>query len=274
MSLTALVIVLVAATLHATWNLFLAAAPYTQAATGVALSAGVLVALPFAILRWHVEPAAWPCIAASSVLELTYFWLLTTAYARAEMSLVYPIARGMAPVIVLLVSVLVLGAATSILQVCGVALVGVGVILVRGLHGAARWADVALALLVASAIAGYTLVDKQGIQYADPVTYVTLILIMPAIVATAAVYLRSGRARVVAAIRPKTALAGVASLAAYGLVLVALSFSPAASVAAVREVGVVIATAFAAFVLHERVGPSRWIGSIATVGGIALVVAA
>ena len=212
MPLTALVIALGAAVVHALWNLVVARSEDNQATTAVAIAVGVAVAAPFALLRWHVEPAAWPFIAASSVLELVYFYLLTTAYRRAEMSLVYPIARGSAPVIVLIVSVAVLGVATSIPQALGVAMVGLGVILVRGMRGGAKWSDVALALAVATAIAGYTLVDKEGVKYADPVTYVTLILIVPAIVSVAFVASRGGVARVRKAIKRDAVITGIGTV--------------------------------------------------------------
>jgi drug/metabolite transporter (DMT)-like permease len=231
------------------------------------------VALPFALLRWNVRPGAWPYIAASSALELLYFWLLTTAYRRAELSLIYPIARGSAPVIVLVVSIGLLGVGWSFLQVAGVALVALGVLLVRGLRGGARTSDVVVALAVAASIAAYTLVDKAGIQFADPIAYVTLILVVPAIISVLAVE-RRGRGRVRAALAPVTLAGGVASIAAYALVLAALTIAPAASVAAIREVSVVIATALAAIFLHERVQPARWLGSVVVVAGIALVVAA
>jgi uncharacterized membrane protein len=272
MPLTALAITLAAAVVHALWNLVVARSSDNQATTAVAIAIGVAVAAPFAILRWHVEPAAWPFIAASSVLELVYFWLLTTAYRRAEMSLVYPIARGTAPVIVLIVSVFVLSVATSIPQAVGVALVGAGVILVRGLRGGAKWSDVALALAVATAIAGYTLVDKEGIKYADPITYVTLILIVPAIASVLFVANRGGWSRVRNALRRDAVLTGIGTVSAYALVLVALTLAPAASVAAVREVSVVIAVALGAILLHERVGPSRVAGAVVVVTGVALIV--
>lgn len=269
---TALAIVLGAAVVHAFWNLVVARSRDTQATTAVAIAVGVAVAAPFAILRWNVEPQAWPFIAASSALELVYFWLLTTAYNRAEMSLVYPIARGMAPVIVLLVSVGILGVGTTIVQAAGVALVGGGVILVRGLRGGARWSDVALALAVAASIAAYTLVDKEGVRYADPVAYVTLILIAPAIASIAFVASRGGWGRVRGALRPDAVVSGIATVLAYALVLVALTMAPAASVAAVREVSVVIAVALGALLLHERVGPARVAGAIVVVLGVALIV--
>lgn len=272
MALTALVIALGAAVVHAFWNLVVARSEDNQATTAVAIAVGVIVAAPFALLRWNVQPQAWPFIAASSVLELVYFYLLTTAYRRAEMSLVYPIARGMAPVIVLIVSVVLLGVATSIPQALGVGLVGLGVILVRGLRGAAKWSDVAMALAVAAAIASYTLVDKEGVKYADPVTYVTLILVVPAIVSVAYVAWRGGTKRVRNAVKGDAVITGVGTVTAYALVLVALTMAPAASVAAVREVSVVIAVALGAIFLHEKVSPARIAGAVVVTLGVALIV--
>lgn len=272
MALSTLAIVLAAATIHAFWNLVIARADDTQATLAVALAIGVVVATPFAILRWSVQPEAWLYILVSSAIEVVYFYLLTTAYQRAEMSLVYPIARGTAPVIVLIASVVVLGAAFSLIQAAGVALVALGVILVRGLRGAARWSDVAMALAVAALIAAYTLVDKEGVKYADPITYVTLILIAPAIASLAFVAARGGLPRIRRAVSPLSFAGGVASISAYGLVLIALTMAAAASVAAVREVSVVIAVGLGAIFLHEKVGPSRVAGAIVVVLGVALIV--
>jgi drug/metabolite transporter (DMT)-like permease len=273
MPLEALAIVLVAALLHAAWNLIVAGARDTQATTAVAVTVGVLVALPFALLRWNVQPEAWPFIAASAVLELVYFWLLTTAYGRAEMSLTYPIARGAAPVIVLIVSVAFLGTDSSLLQTGGIGLVAVGVVLVRGLRGGAKWSDVAMALAVASSIAGYSLVDSRGVAYADPITYLVLVLIPFAIVAPLYIAWRGGVERLRAALTWKAAIGGVSTMAAYTLVLFAFRLAGAPSVAAVREVGVVFATIGGAVFLHEKVGPGRLIGSVVVALGVALVVA-
>jgi drug/metabolite transporter (DMT)-like permease len=275
MSTATLAIVLAAAIIHAIWNMLVAGARDNQATLAVATAVGVVVAAPLAIIRWHVDDAAWPFIIASSIAELIYFWLLTAAYQRAELSLVYPIARGTAPVLVLIVSVGVLGATSSVAQAAGVALVGLGVLLVRGVRRgtAARWSDVGLALAVAVSIASYTLIDKQGVQYADPVTYVVLILIMPALAGLAYVAARGGSKRVGAAVGARSLVGGVFSIAAYGLILFALTQAPAASVAATREVSVVFAAILGAVFLHERVGASRLVGSVVVVVGIALVVA-
>ena len=101
MPLDALALALGAAGLHALWNLLLARERDTEAATAVALLALVVVlALP-AALTWRVESAAVPFIVGSAALELAYVALLAAAYRRYELSLVYPVARGLAPVLAL-----------------------------------------------------------------------------------------------------------------------------------------------------------------------------
>src|SRR5262245_48055923 len=95
---------------------------------------GAGVAFPFAILRWRLEPEAIPFVAASALLELGYFVLLAAAYRRADLSLIYPISRGLAPVLVLIGGALILGEAATPVRVLGVVLVGVGVMLVRGIR--------------------------------------------------------------------------------------------------------------------------------------------
>src|SRR4051812_37609912 len=135
MALGTFLIVLGAAFIHALWNLIVVAARDRTATTTIVILFGALVFVPIAILRWNVQPQAWPFIAISSSLELVYFALLVAAYERADLSLVYPIARGSAPVLVLALAVAFTGAATSALQVGGVALVAVGVFIVRGVRG-------------------------------------------------------------------------------------------------------------------------------------------
>lgn len=93
MSGAALALALSAAILHKLWNLLLAGSRDVLAATGVALGASLVLAAPFAALTWEVEREAVPWLVASGALELVYFFTLTAAYARAELSLVYPLAR-------------------------------------------------------------------------------------------------------------------------------------------------------------------------------------
>lgn len=273
MPLTTFVLVLGAAFIHAFWNLIVVQARDRLATTAIVFLFGALAAVPFAIARWHVEPPAWPLIALSCALELLYFALLVAAYDRADMSLVYPIARGSAPVIVLVLSVVLIGATTTAMQVVGVILVGTGVVIVRGLRGGASWRHVGLALAVATSIAAYVVVDKEGVRYADPITYGTLILLVPGAIAVGYVLARrGGAARLRTSLNGRSALGGVLSMSAYALVLIALTGAPAASVSAVRESSVVIAAFLGAVVLRERGGWERIVGSLVVLVGVALVV--
>jgi drug/metabolite transporter (DMT)-like permease len=269
---TALVLALAAAVLHATWNLLLARSDDSEGATAVALVVGTIVGAPVALIAWNVHAAAIPYLVAASLFQLAYIALLIAAYARADMSVVYPLARGVAPVLVLVVGVTILGASASPLQAAGVAAVGCGVLLVRGLrlersalHG------VLLSLAVAGCIAGYTLTDKHGIQHAAPLTYVELEMLLPTAVYAGVVARIRGRRAMRTACTPANAIAGIGMFLGYALVLLALERASAASVAAVRESSVVIATALAAIVLHERVTPVRFAGAAVVVAGIAFV---
>jgi len=273
MPVTAFALALGAAFLHALWNLVLARERDPEAATAVAICASVVAFAPVAVIVWDVDSRVWPFVAVTSLLQLVYFALLASAYRRAELSFVYPIARGLAPVLVLLVGVIVLGLGAGAAQAAGVCFVGVGVFLVRGLGGERDVAAGALALAIAAAIASYTLVDKYGIRYANPIVYLELGMAPAALGALLLVAaLPSGGTRLRAAARPTPAVAGVVSFVAYVLVLAALARAPAASVAAVRETSVLIAVALAAPTLGEHVSPARVAGAALVVAGIALLV--
>ncbi|MGZ3631309.1 MAG: EamA family transporter [Candidatus Limnocylindrales bacterium] len=268
MSPLALALTLGAAFLHASWNLLLRRARDTESSTAVMLCIGVAVFLPLALATWELEPAVWPYLVATWVLELAYFAVLAAAYRRAELSLVYPLARGLAPVPVLAIGVLALGVVPTALEGLGVLLVGVGVVLVRGLRGGEP-ASALLAMSAGVAIAGYTLVDRAGLHYAAPITYLELALVVPGLLYLAYALVARGPREVRAQLNPSAVAAGIMMVGAYGLVLLALRIAPAASVAAVRESGVVMATAMAAWLLHERVTRGRFAGAALVVAGVA-----
>lgn len=267
MPLDAFALALAAAGLHALWNLILAGSRDVEAATAAALPCGVLLFAPVAVATWRVEAEAWPFIAVSSALEVGYVVVLVQAYKGADLSVVYPVARGLAPVLVLAASVAFLGVGTSAGEVVGVALVGGGVVLVRRTRGKAQTRGVALAVVVACFIAGYTLVDRYGVRHANPLSYLELILLGPAI----AYPLLVGLGRTRAGLGTPALVAGAAMMGAYGLTLAALRLASAASVAAVRESSVVIAVVLAAPVLKEPVGPRRLAGAAFVVAGVALI---
>jgi drug/metabolite transporter (DMT)-like permease len=270
MPLSAFLLALGAAFVHAFWNLLLARARDPEAATAVALCVAIVAFAPVAALAWDVEAEALPYIAGSGVLHLVYFTLLAAAYRRAELSVVYPLARGAAPAIVLLIGALALGASTSARQVTGVVLVAAGILFVRGFRRPAESSGVAFGLAIAVCIAAYTINDNAGVEHAGPIAYLELSLLLPTIAYAAGI----GAVKGVSALRSEfsatTVVAGFATFGAYALVLAALERAPAAPVAAVRETSVVIATVLAAVFLKERVTAARLAGAVLVVIGIAL----
>jgi len=268
---SAVALALGAAVLHAVWNMLLSRAPDTEAATAVALALGVaLFALP-ALVWWRLDASAWPYVAASAAFELGYISTLAAGLSRGDLSVVYPLARGSAPVIVLAVSAGVLGAVTSAWQVAGVGLVAAGVLLVRGLRRPDDPVVVALALACGACIAGYTIVDAHGLDHAAALPYLWIVLAITSLGYLPLVARARGTAALRASLRWDTVAAAVLLFGAYLLVLAALRLAEPGPVAAVRETSVVIATALGALVLREPVTRARAAGALVVVTGIAVI---
>ncbi|MBA3381914.1 MAG: EamA family transporter, partial [Actinobacteria bacterium] len=129
----------------------------------------------------------------------------------------------------------------------------------------------ALALAIAATIAGYTLVDNEGIEHASAIAYLELVL-LPVAVAAIIAYAAVGRlASVRAEIGWPALAAGVSSFSAYALALAALALAPAAAVAALRETSIILAVALGAVILREPVGAGRIVGAMLVVAGVVLV---
>jgi len=255
MPAAALVLALLSAVSSAVWNLLVKQSRDTEAVTAVALAIGVVLFSP-ALAFGHISLAAWPYIAASACLELIYFALLATAYRRAELSLVFPLA---------------LHDRASAGELAGVLLVAVGATAVRGIKIAGGFADTGIALLIAVCIAGYTLVDKHGVSLASPAAYLEAVMALLVLPYLALVARTRGLQPLRRELRPRTAVIGIGIIGGYALVLYGLRLAAAAPVAAVRESSVVIGTALAAIVLRERVGPARFCGACLVAAGVTVL---
>jgi drug/metabolite transporter (DMT)-like permease len=270
--LSAVALALGAAFLHAGWNVALAGARDTRSSTAGIVAIGTLLLAPPALITGGVSSAALPYIAASAVLELAYFVLLARAYDGGEVSVVYPIARGSAPVVVLVFGAIALnegvpaGAVAGIVAVAlGVLLVGLGVFpfhLAR--ENAPPMRDVWFGLAIGAVIASYTLVDSEGVERADPIAYLALVVAPCAVVYPAVTKTRPD-------LSLRTALTAAATFGAFLMVLAAFRLAPAAPVAAVRESSVVIAALLAAVLLHEPVDARRLAGAVAVAAGVAAI---
>jgi drug/metabolite transporter (DMT)-like permease len=264
MSSSALGLALGAAFVHAVWNLLLRSARDAEAASAVAVVAFVVALAPIAAFTWDVDAGVWKYAVPSAVLELVYVALLAAAYRRYEVSVVYPVARGLAPVAALAIALFVVGTHVSTAEAVGVLVVATGVLFVRGAQGGR---GAALGLVIAATIGAYTVLDRYGIRHADAPSYAMLVLLAAAVAYPPFV----GYARVRAAVSPRTVTTGVLAASAYLLVLLALRLASAPAVAAVRETGVVIAAILAAVFLRERVTAGRLAGAVLVACGVALL---
>jgi drug/metabolite transporter (DMT)-like permease len=262
--------VLGAAFMHASWNVLLAGSRDSEAATAVATLAGVVLLAPVAIATGEVSDAALPFAAASAALHVGYLALLARAYSGGQVSVVYPVSRGTAPVIVLVFGALTLGEDPSAAQVIGVLAVSAGVFLVSN-PGRLERRDLLFGLAIAVTIASYTLVDARGVDHAQAPAYLALLLTPSAVIYATALLLTGRGPEMRAELRARSLVTGALVVGAYGLVLAALRLADAAPVAAVRESSVVIAAVLAALILQERVGARRLGGAVLVATGVAAI---
>jgi len=271
---------LVAAALHGTWNVLVKVsgdplATFRRATLMSAVVATVvLVPELFFLGRPAVSlPAVGLCV-ISSVLETTYLVLLSIAYRRGELSAVYPIARGSAPLLAVLVGLVLLGEQLSTVQLLGVALLLVGILAVTFAQSTGR--ATLPALLTGVAIASYTSIDRIAVRLTAPWFYgwllFTLMAIeLPLVLAVISRFVPDARGGQQLA-WGRAGVIGAFMWAGYFLVLWALSLAPLAVVAPVRETALVAVAVWGVWRLGER-GQAGWklSGAVATLAGVALL---
>ena len=268
-----LVIVLVAgsAVLHVAWNVRLKSAGDTLLAAAIGLLVGALVIVPVGTLAWWLEgahplPAEGVALGlVSGLIEAVYFALLAGAYRRGDLSVVYPIARGTAPLILVAVGVGLLGERLGTAGWIGVACLLAGFLALQRPWLALRSAlaerrrpgspgPIAFAVATGVAIAAYSTVDRVGTRLIDPLPYAALIWLSGSLILAIGVA-AAGRTtgwRDPVVFRP-AAVGGILTLVAYLLVLYALSVAPLTAVAPLRESATVVAAAWGAVRMGEAV---------------------
>ncbi|MBI5564057.1 MAG: EamA family transporter [Chloroflexi bacterium] len=281
-----LIFLLSAASLHALSNALIKQARDKLAFTWWMLTANVIVGAPLTLFVGSVPPIGWALISVSGLIEAMYFVALTRAYALGDLSQVYPIARGSAPLFVLLWAVLFLGEAPTLGGVLGILLIVGGLYLVNlpsfadwkrpllGLKSSAtRWA-----LLTGLLISIYSSIDKVGVRYVDPLLYLYLFLVVTWL-ALSGQWLSADRwAALRADLQPDVKrrlltalLVALLGSSAYGLVLAALQLSPVSYVSPVREVSVIIGAWIGVKFMGEQGGRLRVIAATLIAAGIVTI---
>lgn len=278
MPLLALVFVLASALLHATWNAIVKSGDDHLIAGWGTVSAAALAALSLVAAAGLPSPGALFYVGASGVLHTLYNIALIRAYDHGDLSLVYPVARGVAPALATAGAVVAYQEMLSPAAYAGIGLVTLGVVLLGAVErrGAMSRPAMLWSIVTAACIAAYTLVDREGIRHASTASYIAGLFWVDAVLLS--LYVRLQRTawpwRLVAPGRwGPPVLSGIASLSAYLLVLLALSISRVGYVAALRETSVLIAAWLGWRRMGDPHGMARFLSSAVVVAGLALLVA-
>ncbi len=279
MSLAVSMAVLLAALLHASWNAMIKGGGDVLHDTAGIIVGAMLIGLPFLFVVPVPTAAAWPFIIASVTVHLAYYWLMISAYRVGDLSLVYPLMRGVAPLITAVAGIAVLGEMPAAMAWLGMLLVSGGVFMLgyRALGHAPSRAAVVFALANAAVIALYTLIDGQGARISgDAWSYIVWLFVLDGIPFSLWM-LAKRRATFIAHLRSRSRrslIGGGLSAAAYAISVWAMTKAPVALVASLRETSVLFATLIGARLLHERLSARRWSGVIAVVLGVLALKAA
>ena len=275
MSADVFLIVLFAAFLHAVWNAVVKGAADRTISFGLITFGHTLPALFIAPFVPLPDPSIWPYIALSTVIHWGYYYFLNMSYRLGDLSLVYPVARGIAPFLVAVPALIWLDETLPAEAWAGLFCISAGILIIGlGRTGITRSLPaLGMASLTGGAIALYTLVDGMGVRLADQaLTYITWLFIAEG---TAVLYILLPRMqRLKAQSRRQLLLAfagGLLSALAYGLALYAKTKAPLGVVSALRETSVIIAAMIGVFWFGEGPVKARLCAAAVVVAGIVML---
>lgn len=272
MSPVAPLLMIASGSIHAVVNAIVKGGRDKMAGRALTDGSSAIILLPATLfVAWPT--GAWGWLGASAVLHGFYLYALIRAYQAGDLSAVYPVLRGVAPLITALVTLGALGEPASAREIAGIALVGAAMfVMVAGKHierHALGWA-----LATGVCIASYTVIDAHGVRAApSPASYIVwLFVTMGAVVVAMFALLSKGE--IFASARTQWTpgvIAGALSIVTYGMALTAFALGPTAPLAALRETGMVTALGIAVVFLHERATWGRALGIFGILGGAALI---
>ena len=251
--------------------------------TATIVTFGGVIAVPFLFFLPLPAAASWPYIFGSIAIHVVYYFLMVNAYRTGDLSLVYPLMRGVAPLITAVLGIMLLRELPAPISWLGMLMISFGVIALamRPAGGAPVLAGheraVGFALANAAVIAAYTIVDGTGARLSgDAWAYIAWLFVLDAI--PFGIYMLAvDRRRFITALverRRHGLIGGALSAGAYAISVWAMTKAPVALVASLRETSVLFATLIGARLLKERLTPRRWAGVAAVLIGVVALKAA
>lgn len=272
-----IVIVLASAVMHATWNALVKVGDDRLMGMATVIVVTALLAPVLILLAPAPAPASWKFIALSALLNNVYFFLLIAAYRYGDLSHAYPLARGSAPLLVAVGSVLFAGEYLAPTAIIGVALVCGGIVsllLSSGYGLRSGWRTVVYPLATGVMIAAYTVIDGIGVRLSgSPAGFIGWLFLLFALpIMVIALVMRGAQAGHFLRRRWRPALvAGLLNFGSYGLAIWALSLGAMAPVSALRETSVIIGAWIGTRLLGEAFGAQRIAAAVIVATGIVLI---
>jgi drug/metabolite transporter (DMT)-like permease len=266
--------VLGAAVTHATWNAIAHGIKDQTLAFALIGVGGIVVAIPLVIVAAMPRADCWPYLAGSIAIHVFYNLLLMRCYKYGEFGQVYPLARGISPVVVTILAALFVHEHLALAQVGGVLVVSAGLATLVFVGRRPGRAAFLAAVGTGLTIAAYTTVDGVGVRLsASPVGYIGWLMLLQSLCVP--MFALARRRDVVLKQRPRVLAAGLAagalSVLAYGLVLWAQTRGALAPIAALRETSVIFGAVIATLVFREPFGRTRVAATVIVVAGIVLL---
>lgn len=282
MEYLALILVLCSGLAHSVWNLFTKSSIHKGIFMWLIHLLSFIILLPFLVIEFVQKPIpleAYLFLALTITIQGCYCMFLTKAYQYGDMSQVYPLMRGMGAFLIPVLSILIYDESLSFIGWAGLIMIVVGMFSISGIKlnngsvgGRGNKKGLGFAILVSCCIAGYTLVDKQLLNYLSPIALIEVANIAYLIPTTfVAIYNRGHIGREWRANTKKILLGSILSPGSYLLFLFAMQLAPLAHISPVREMGTVFGTLLAIVVLKEKQGPNRIIWSSVIAFGIMTV---
>lgn len=264
-------LVLLAAVMHATWNALVKAGgdPLVRLAI-INVTASVLAAPLLAFVQVPAAPS-WPYLIGSMIVHSGYYLFLVLGYRYGDLSQVYPIARGVAPILVAVGAFLFAGEVLNPLGIVAVLVISAAIVSLSGGRGGSRRA-VGFALLTGLTIAGYTVLDGMGGRLSgDVLGYIVYLFVLDGVpIALVTLVLRRGEWRgTLRSSWRSGVLGGVFAMGGYGLVIWAMSLVPMTYVSALRETSVILAAIIGTRLLGEPMGARRVVAASMVLVGVA-----
>jgi drug/metabolite transporter (DMT)-like permease len=268
--------ILASALLHAVWNALARAYRSPGDAVACAVMAAGVVSLPGLLVMGLPAPAAWPWLIGGVLINSLGIRASMEAYKRAPYGLAYPIMRAGIPLLSLPIAFVLLDERPGLAGASGVLLIASALVLLAlaaRREGPAVMAGVGFALAAALAGAGYVAADAMGVRLGDNVLgYVFAVAVGNGIVLAGMTRFEGRNPVRLLRVHARIGFGiSLISMTSFILYVAALSVSPVALASALRETSVLFATAIAAFVLKERIGPLHWCAAALALGGVGLI---